>query len=85
MIEIHADVVVGCGTPEKAAAMVTVGSTDHCSSPQLHHQITITAGNNFTTAAINETKGIARRNSFKRPLTNWGYDPKRILLLFATL
>ncbi|KAF7811129.1 uncharacterized protein G2W53_032105 [Senna tora] len=71
----------GSGTQPAAASG---GPGDHCTSPQVHHQITITAGN-ITTTAINEGKGIARRNSFKRPPSNWGLDPKRVLLLFATL
>ncbi|KAJ4838733.1 hypothetical protein Tsubulata_033583 [Turnera subulata] len=72
----------GPGTPEKTA-MVTAGTTDHSSNPQVHHQITITTGNiNPTT----EGKCALRRNSFmKRSSPSWGLDPKRVLFFFATL
>ncbi|CAK7350979.1 unnamed protein product [Dovyalis caffra] len=70
----------GPSTPEKAA-VVTVGTPDHSSSPQVHHQITITTGN------INGTPEgrCIRRNSFKRSSPSWVLDPKRILFFFATL
>ncbi|KAL9384101.1 hypothetical protein Peur_024424 [Populus x canadensis] len=70
----------GPSTPEKAA-VVTVGTADHSSSPQLHHQITITTGNMNATP---ESRCI-RRNSFKRSSPSWVLDPKRVLFFFATL
>jgi len=72
--------LIGPSTPEKAA-VVTVGTTDHSSSPQLHHQITITTGNMNATP---ESRCI-RRNSFKRSSPSWVLDPKRVLFFFATL
>ncbi|KAF9683433.1 hypothetical protein SADUNF_Sadunf04G0013100 [Salix dunnii] len=63
----------GPSTPEKAAA-VTVGTPDHSSSPQVHHQITITTG---TINGTPEGRCI-RRNSFKRASPSWGLDPKRV-------
>ncbi|XP_061354545.1 uncharacterized protein LOC133299126 isoform X1 [Gastrolobium bilobum] len=68
-------------TPEKPAAMA-VGSTDHSINPHVHHQITITASNIKGTTT--ESKCITRRNSFRRSYT-WAFDPKRVLLFFATL
>uniref|UniRef100_A0A6N2L1H9 Uncharacterized protein n=1 Tax=Salix viminalis TaxID=40686 RepID=A0A6N2L1H9_SALVM len=70
----------GPSTPEKAAA-VTVGTPDHSSSPQVHHQITVTTG------TINGTPDgrCIRRNSFKRSSPSWVLDPKRVLFFFATL
>lgn len=73
------DADVGCCTPEKVGV-----AANHCSSPQVHHQITITAGN-IAATAINDGRNFSRRNSFKRHSSNWGLDPKRVLLLFATL
>ncbi|KAF5474724.1 hypothetical protein F2P56_006596 [Juglans regia] len=68
----------GSTTPEKSMA---VGTIDNPSSPQLHHQITITTGNNINTPT--ESRCISRRNSFRR--SPWVLDPKKILFLFATL
>ncbi|KAF5474726.1 hypothetical protein F2P56_006597 [Juglans regia] len=70
--------MVGSTTPEKSMA---VGTIDNPSSPQLHHQITITTGNNINTPT--ESRCISRRNSFRR--SPWVLDPKKILFLFATL
>ncbi|KAE8652674.1 uncharacterized protein LOC101220245 isoform X1 [Cucumis sativus] len=76
---------VGATMAEKAAgpaAAVAVGSQqDHLGVPQVHHQITITTGN---TAAPVE-RAILRRNSFRRPPSSWMLDPKKVLLLFATV
>ncbi|XVF40659.1 hypothetical protein PTKIN_Ptkin01aG0132200 [Pterospermum kingtungense] len=71
----------GSSTPEKPTGVV-LGSTDHASSPLAHHQITITTAN---IAATTESRFSLRRNSFKRSAPPWLLDPKRILLLFATL
>ncbi|KAK4759732.1 hypothetical protein SAY87_022863 [Trapa incisa] len=61
------------------------GSVDHGNnSTQNHHQITITAANIGTAG---ESR-YGRRNSFRRaPSVSpwWILDPKRILLIFATL
>ncbi|KAK4258939.1 hypothetical protein QN277_005332 [Acacia crassicarpa] len=81
--------MVGSCTPEKPGA-VAVGSTDHSTDSQVHHHITITTSNisSTTTAATAttaiESKGVSRRNSFKRSSFRV-LDPKRILLFFATL
>lgn len=71
----------GSCTPEKPPT-VALGTIDNLSSPQVHHQITITAGSNIST--VTDGRSILRRNSFKRSST-WLLDPKKILLLFATL
>lgn len=72
----------GTSMPEKAASMVAIGTTDHASNPQVHHQITITTANiNGTT----ENKFTLRKNSFKRSSSSWAVDPKKVLLFFATL
>ncbi|KAG6641612.1 uncharacterized protein LOC122277621 isoform X2 [Carya illinoinensis] len=70
--------MVGSSTAEKSMA---VGTIDNPSSPQLHHQITITTGININTPT--ESRCISRRNSFRR--SPWVLDPKKILFLFATL
>ncbi|XP_054779074.1 uncharacterized protein LOC129286982 isoform X2 [Prosopis cineraria] len=77
--------LVGSCTPEKPGA-VALGPTDHFTNSQVHHQITITASNISTAAAAAaiESKGISRRNSFKRPSLRV-LDPRRVLLFFATL
>ncbi|PON39429.1 Transmembrane protein [Parasponia andersonii] len=72
--------VVGSCTPEKPGA-VTTGTTDNSSSPQVHHQITITAGNIST---VTDGRSVLRRNSFKRS-SSCALDPKKVLFLFATL
>ncbi|XP_024158236.1 uncharacterized protein LOC112165801 isoform X2 [Rosa chinensis] len=66
-------------TPEKPA--VVAGTADHPGSPQVHHQITVTAANIGTTT---DGRCIARRNSFRRS-SSWAVDPKRVLFFFATL
>ncbi|XWS19469.1 hypothetical protein CRYUN_Cryun31cG0018800 [Craigia yunnanensis] len=68
-------------TPEKPTA-VGLGSIDHASNPQVHHQITITTGN-ITSAT--ESRFSLRRNSSRRSPPPWQLDSKRILLFFATL
>ncbi|XP_019428079.1 PREDICTED: uncharacterized protein LOC109336128 isoform X3 [Lupinus angustifolius] len=75
--------LVGSNTPEKTA-VVAVGSTNHSTNTQLHHQITITASNICTTTTTTQSKSITRRSSFRRP-SSWFLDPKRVLLFFATL
>ncbi|XP_065621147.1 uncharacterized protein LOC112031673 isoform X2 [Quercus suber] len=70
---------LGPSTPEKSS-MVAVGTMDNSSSPQVHHQITITTSNISTPT---ESRGISKRNSFRR--SPWLLDPKRVLFLFATL
>ncbi|XP_028806164.1 uncharacterized protein LOC114761019 [Neltuma alba] len=69
------------GTPEKMVAPV-VGSANNYGSPRFHHQITVMTA----TAMMGEakSKSMDRRNSFKRS-SNWGLDPKKVLLFFATL
>ncbi|KAI4295844.1 hypothetical protein L6164_035844 [Bauhinia variegata] len=74
--------LVGSCMPEKPT-VAAVGSTDHSTNPQVHHQITITTGN-IIAASTGESKSIGRRNSFRRS-SSWVLDPKRVLLLFATL
>ncbi|KAL4628516.1 hypothetical protein ACB092_05G244700 [Castanea dentata] len=69
----------GPSTPEKSS-VVAAGTMDNSSSPQVHHQITITTGNISTPT---ESRGMSRRNSFRR--SPWLLDPKRVLFLFATL
>ncbi|KAF3451665.1 hypothetical protein FNV43_RR07761 [Rhamnella rubrinervis] len=71
----------GSSTPEKAGA-VAVGTIDNSSSPQVHHQITITAGNIST--STDGSRCVARRNSFRRS-SSWGLEPKKVLFFFATL
>ncbi|WRX25904.1 hypothetical protein QQP08_018391 [Theobroma cacao] len=73
--------MVGSSTPEKPTAVV-VGSTDHASNPQIHHQITITTG---SSTAAPESRFSLRRNSFRRSHPPWQLNPKRILFFFATL
>lgn len=65
-----------------SAVAVAVGSQqDHLGVPQVHHQITITTGN----TALPVERAILRRNSFRRPPSSWLLDPKKVLLLFATV
>ena len=73
-------IFVGSCTPEKAATL-GVGTTDQGSSPQVHHQITITSGNIGT---VTDGRSILRRNSVKRSSYRV-IDPKKIVLAFATL
>ncbi|MED6126151.1 hypothetical protein PIB30_075593 [Stylosanthes scabra] len=73
--------MAGCNTLEKSTA---VGSTNQSTnSPQSHHQITINASNMCSTPTT-ESKSATRRNSFRRS-SSWLLDPKRVLLIFATL
>ncbi|KAE9589326.1 hypothetical protein Lal_00000476 [Lupinus albus] len=74
--------LVGSNRPEKTAVAV-VGSPRHSINTQIHHQITITAGNicNNTTT---ENKSLYRRYNLRRP-SSWFLDPKRVVLFFATL
>ncbi|KAM5588603.1 hypothetical protein ABKV19_006857 [Rosa sericea] len=65
--------------PEKPA--LVAGTADHPGSPQVHHQITVTAANIGTTT---DGRCVARRNSFRRS-SSWAVDPKRVLFFFATL
>lgn len=64
--------------------MVAVGTIDNSSSPQVHHQITITAGNITPATDGRSIRSVLRRNSFKHS-SFWVLDPKKILFLFATL
>lgn len=74
--------LLGSCKGEKSAG-VAVGSTNNNSTNSpVHHQITITASNKCSTAT--ESKCIGRRNSFRRS-SWWQLDPKRVLLIFATL
>ncbi|XP_004293255.1 PREDICTED: uncharacterized protein LOC101307567 isoform X2 [Fragaria vesca subsp. vesca] len=66
-------------TPKKPT--VVAGTADHPGSPQVHHQITVTAANIGTTA---DGRCVVRRNSFRRS-SSWAVDPKRVLFFFATL
>ncbi|GMY36971.1 hypothetical protein FCV25MIE_32213 [Fagus crenata] len=70
----------GSSTPEKSN-VVAVGTVDNSSNPQVHHQITITTSN--ISSPTTESRGISRRNSFRR--SPWVFDPKRVLFLFASL
>ncbi|KAJ7967636.1 Transmembrane protein [Quillaja saponaria] len=73
---------VGSSMQEKPVVVaVAGGTTDHTNSQQVHHQITISAGSIGTTTT--DSRCISRRNSFRR--VSWGFDPKRVLFLFATL
>ncbi|TYJ30868.1 hypothetical protein E1A91_A06G158500v1 [Gossypium mustelinum] len=71
----------GSSMPEKPRTVVA-GSTDPATNQQVHHQITITTGN---IAAATESRFSLRRNTFRRYPPPWLLDPKRILMLFATL
>ncbi|KAK8974112.1 hypothetical protein V6N11_064600 [Hibiscus sabdariffa] len=67
--------------PEKPTVVVS-GTTDPPTNQQVHHQITITTG---SITAATENRFNPRRNSCRRPPLPWLLDPKRILMLFATL
>lgn len=79
----HRDSSISCSspkgpsTPEKPVGAVA-GTTG-----EVHHQITITAGSISATAS--ESKFPLRRNSFKRSGSSPWLDPKRVLLIFASL
>lgn len=76
-----ATALVGSCMPEKPRTVVA-GSTDPAMNQQVHHQITVTTSN---IAAATESRFSLRRNSFRRYPPPWLLDPKRILMLFATL
>ncbi|XP_038689955.1 uncharacterized protein LOC119988828 isoform X2 [Tripterygium wilfordii] len=63
---------------ERPPTVVAVGTTDHSNNPQIHHQITITT-------PTTESRFPLGRNSFKRSTPSRILDPKRVLLIFATL
>ncbi|CAL2251383.1 unnamed protein product [Prunus armeniaca] len=69
---------LGSSTPKSPLAM---GTIDHSSNPQVHHQITVTAANIGTTT---DGRCVVRRNSFRRS-SSWAIDPKRVLFFFATM
>ncbi|GMI72757.1 hypothetical protein HRI_000945000 [Hibiscus trionum] len=71
----------GSCMPEKPTVVVA-GTTDPATNQQVHHQITITTG---SISAATESRFNLRRNSCRRPPLPWLLDPKRILMLFATL
>ncbi|KAI4342927.1 hypothetical protein MLD38_027490 [Melastoma candidum] len=66
--------VVGAGVQDPLCM------TDHSSKPQSHHQITI-----ITNSGCNDSRFNLRRNSFRRGYSLWAIDPKRVLIIFATL
>ncbi|KAG2244569.1 hypothetical protein Bca4012_023481 [Brassica carinata] len=80
-------------TPEKS----TLGSTDHAGTTTATavsatplHQITITtaastAGNMISDQNRERRFAFARKSSFKRSHTSWMFDPKKVVLFFATL
>ncbi|XP_019451555.1 PREDICTED: uncharacterized protein LOC109353664 [Lupinus angustifolius] len=74
--------LLGSNWPEKTA-VAAVGSPRHSTNTQVHHQITITAGNIINNNNT-ESKSLSRRYSFKRP-SSWLLDPKRVVLFCATL
>lgn len=66
------------------STVVPVGSTQNSTNPQqVHHQITVTTGSNMCNNNA-ENKSITRRSSFGRS-SSWLLDPKKVLLVFATL
>ncbi|KAL4313488.1 hypothetical protein GQ457_01G042790 [Hibiscus cannabinus] len=71
----------GSCMPEKPTVVVS-GTTDPPTNQQVHHQITITTG---SIAAATENRFNPRRNSCRRPPLPWLLNPKRVLMLFATL
>ncbi|XP_039053685.1 uncharacterized protein LOC120195816 [Hibiscus syriacus] len=71
----------GSSTAEKPVT-AAVGSTDMANNPQARHQITITTGN---ITALTESRFNLRRNNSRRHASQWIFDPKRLLFLFATL
>ncbi|XP_021766951.1 uncharacterized protein LOC110731397 [Chenopodium quinoa] len=80
-----AQVVSSLSTPEKCPSpTLPMGSQDHAANnhqQQPQHQITIKTGGVNTMA----DGRMGKRSSFKRSSYSWYSDPKRILLLFATL
>ncbi|XP_057732983.1 uncharacterized protein LOC130948285 [Arachis stenosperma] len=75
--------MAGCNTLEKSTAVGSTHQSTNPNPPQSHHQITITASNMCSTPP-SESKLATRRNSFRRH-SSWLLDPKRVLLIFATL
>ncbi|KAE8686237.1 Detected protein of confused Function [Hibiscus syriacus] len=71
----------GSCMPQKPTVVVA-GTTDPATNQQVHHQITITTG---SIAAATESRFSLKRNGCRRPPTPWLLDPKRVLMLFATL
>lgn len=66
------------------STVVPVGSTQNSTNPQqVHHQITVTTASNMCNTNT-ENKSITRRSSFGRS-SSWLLDPKKVLLVFATL
>ncbi|PSS10344.1 Flocculation protein [Actinidia chinensis var. chinensis] len=76
--------LTGPSTPEKPV-VVTVGTADHSTATQVHHQITIVTGN-IGGRTTTESRCTTKRLSFRRsPPSSWTIDPRRILFFFATL
>ncbi|CAH8368294.1 unnamed protein product [Eruca vesicaria subsp. sativa] len=86
----------GSSTPEKPttvgpldqAGMAPTAATVVSSSPL--HQITITTtaatvGNMISDQNRERRFGFSKKSSFKRSRTSWMLDPKKIVILFATL
>ncbi|CAI9087748.1 OLC1v1021904C1 [Oldenlandia corymbosa var. corymbosa] len=88
-ISPRASLLHGGSTPEKPM-VVMVGATDHhAHNPQVHNPITIVTGSLAGgAAAMAEGKGvtstISRKFSFRRSSSAF-FDPRKILLFFATL
>lgn len=74
---LDADQLVDSSTLEEPI-IVTIGATIHQFNQQNHHQITI------TTPVTTESKLSGRKYSLKRS-SSWTFDPRRVLLFFATL
>ncbi|CAK8573772.1 unnamed protein product [Lathyrus sativus] len=71
--------------PSKSTVMA-VGSIQNSANiqQQVHHQITITTASSNICNNNTENKCMMKRNSFGRSYS-WLLDPKKILLIFATL
>ncbi|XP_073030129.1 uncharacterized protein [Primulina eburnea] len=72
----------GSSKPEKPTVVVALGATDHATTHQPHHQITINGSMNN---GPEESKCGNKRFSFRRSPPSLTIDPRRILFLFATL
>ncbi|XP_075477301.1 uncharacterized protein LOC142518398 [Primulina tabacum] len=72
----------GSSTPEKPTVVVALGATDHATTHQPHHQITI---NGSMSNTAEESKCGNKRFSFRRSPLSLTVDPRRIFFLFATL
>ena len=68
--------------PSKSTLGPTQNSTN--TQQQVHHQITITTATNNICNTPSENKCLTRRSSFGRS-SSWLLDPKKVLLVFATL